>query len=255
MSARPEIRMMSENHRLCNPRHLPDYDEVVSTVGGHLLATYGDNLPAYTEDFKDDQLDYPMGFGRYHGMFEIINKEYIDKLTQRLAESALRIRPDGEKVKIAEVGAGLGRLTHFVCQSALAMGVENLDMFASDTGAMAFRKGLNVPFDVLNENYTQSLRVHKPQIVVVSWMPPYHDWTAAFRNSACVQEYMIIGQPNICGNSQSWASRKRGFARHVLHDLSGVQIGFKDDLYPYEFVGKPVPMLAHKSRTVSFTRV
>jgi len=135
------------------------------------------------------------------------------------------------------------------------MGINNLDMFASDTGSMVFRKSLDVPFGVLDENYTQTLHKHKPQIVISSWMPPDHDWTQAFRNSACVQEYLLIGQPDACGKPESWAERRHGYTRHVLHELGDTQIGFKDDLYPYEEIGKPAPVLVHKSRTVSFSRV
>ncbi|MCX6728927.1 MAG: hypothetical protein NTV39_04155 [Candidatus Saccharibacteria bacterium] len=255
MSARPEIGMMFENHQLCDPSYLPDYDEVVSTVGGHLLADYGNNLQLYREDRNMDEITYPLKFGITHGTFEILNKDNVDRLTKYLAQKALRINPNGEKVKIAEIGAGLGRLTHFVCQSALSQGIDNLDMVATDTGEMARRKGLYVPFDVMRESYDKTLSGCKPQIVVSSWMPAHCDWTQDFRNAQSVQEYILIGQPNLCGKPTSWAEHPGNFARIPLDDLSDTQLGYRDDFFPYDVIGEPTPPQVHRSRTVSFTRV
>lgn len=266
MTERPEIKvnrdalsklqigMIFDGHRLCDPRYLPDHDEVISVVGGNLLATYGTELKAYREDRKKRRLSYPLKFGYRHGMYEILNREGIDRLTKYLGESALRIRPDGGKVKVGEVGAGLGRLTHFVCKAAARMGIDNLDMFASDSGDMVAQQKLETPFDVFDESYVRSLRFHKPQIVISSWMPQGDDWTTTFRNSQCVDEYILIGQMNACGKPDSWEQRRRGFARHILHDLSEAQIGYKDDLYPYEAVGEPAPSAVYNSKTVSFRR-
>jgi len=249
------LGLIFSNEQICDPSYLPSREELISRVHGHLLSMFGNNLEAYDKDLKTLEPTYPAKFGYRHGMFELLNREGVTKLTRYLGDSALRICPDGDKVRIANVGAGLGRLKYFVDQAALDMGIDNLDIVDSDYGVMVRDLGLKVPFEVLNETYQQTLRRHKPQIVISSWMDKGSDWTPAFRNTASVEEYVLMGKPGICGTPASWAERKKGFSRHTLYDLCETQVGFRDDLFPYNAVGASAPGLVYTSGTVSFRRV
>jgi hypothetical protein len=102
--------------------------------------------------------------------------------------------------------------------------------------------------EVLNLPCDKALSTHSPTLVICAWMPMYKDFTAAFRNTPSVREYLLIGPAYtaVCGHAfATWEEGSHdGFARTSLVELEKLQLCKTD---------KPTEMFA--SQTVSFTRI
>lgn len=104
-----------------------------------------------------------------------------------------------EQLKVLEVGAGEGRLSHFLQEviNQKASGV--IEVKATDDYSK-----IQPVYEVKQMDYREALN-HQPDIVICSWMPPARDWSQAFRGTSSVREYLLIGEENKdCGAPATW---------------------------------------------------
>jgi hypothetical protein len=181
--------------------------------------------------------------------FEVLNEEYVDGLVNYLAKKIPSDRP----LRILEVGAGNGRLTHFLKQKLDAKAPGKVEIVATDSGEWP----LNNAFPVEKLTHQEALRKYKPDIVLCSWMSPGVDLTKEIRQTGSVEEYILIGEAGAdgcCGDGKvTWGSSKYrvdGFEKQNLDNLSKLQLGRTDYRDP---MSKPPRMIFHSS-TVSFRR-
>jgi len=126
-------------------------------------------------------------------LYELFSAEYISALSDYIKS---RINPSD---LILEVGAGDGRLAHFLRE-------RGLNVVAIDN----FEWEITPLFPVEELDYKEALKKYNPAIVICSWMPYFADWTPAFRNTRSVREYIIIGEfpGGCCGNETIWSDHE-----------------------------------------------
>ena len=209
-------------------------------------------------------------FDKEHPVYEMLTEEFVEALGNYTAE---RIKTYLQKhqgnITILEVGAGDGRLTHFLNDKLKACGL-NPDQFkivATDSGKF----NIQASFPVEKLTYQEALQKHQPQMVLCSWMPIHQDWTKAFREKNSVQEYILIGEPEggSCGDEwETWGiptspqeeaeSKKNSrppweidnFRRYDLEDIHKLQLARDDDFDDIEN-GESLS----RSHTISFRRM
>jgi hypothetical protein len=192
-------------------------------------------------------------------VYEFINEEFLeafcDYLTQRIEE--LREIKD-DFVQIVEIGAGNGRLSHFIRQRLGERVLEKVKIMAVDSGTWNIKPS----FPVDQVDHKTALEKYKPHIVIFSWMPYKEDFTADFRAFESVEEYLLIGETDegCCGDEwKTWGHTwgfgedqhegevapylSEGFARQNLDSISEHQICRTDSPGDYRH-----------SQTVSFRR-
>jgi len=198
-------------------------------------------------------------FDKENKVFEFFNEEYLnafaDYFVSRINEySANKERP----LIILEIGAGNGRLSHFLEQKLEERIPKQTKVIATDSDTWALKKD----FPVEQLKHDEAMKKYNPDIVIFSWMPYREDSSKDIRKVKSVQEYILIGETDegCCGDEwetwgQSWAMDEDyegektplyeldGFKRENLDDLSELQICRTDDPGDY-----------FHSRTVSFKR-
>ena len=147
------------------------------------------------------------GYNEFHllceasGIYEFVTRDFADSLAKYIRTSS--------HDTIVEVGAGGGLISRAL-KSRLSSSKRYI---ATDANSNP---------NVLKMDYRRALSTFKPSLVVVSWMPRNEDWTTAFRECSSVSEYLIIGDPTLCGTSDSWSSSS--FRSRTLEDLSSLQL-------------------------------
>ncbi|CAM9225441.1 unnamed protein product [Phaeothamnion confervicola] len=163
------------------------------------------------------------------GIYQFLTSEYVDFLASYVLERYGGTAAQPAPVTLLEVGAGTGRLSHFLRQrlravdpalpaagsggggSAFASSSKAaINVVATDLG-LGERWGLRgsgigsraAKFPVEKVSYQRALRKHKPQLVLCAWMPMDDDWTAAFRRTPSVCEYVLVGETDdgCCGHN------------------------------------------------------
>ncbi len=146
-----------------------------------------------------------MDFCYEHGLFEIFTKEYIEALAAyldgRIKQLAVRLK---RPVKILEIGAGDGKLTHFLTEELRKRGVDTFRMFATDGGNPGEDMHLQPLYPVIDERHDEALWDFEPDIVVCSWMMRNMDLTREIRQTPTVDEYILIGPTDIGTCGQLW---------------------------------------------------
>lgn len=145
-----------------------------------------------------------------HGMYELHTTELIGALAAHVRSRlpALRERSAADGVGgvvILEVGAGTGALTHFLAQELEAE--PELAVVSCDSRAQAL-PGARYP-GVVEMSASAALAAFAPQLVLCSWMPMGRDLSAAFRQCASVDEYVLLGEADdgACGhNWHTWGN-------------------------------------------------
>lgn len=210
--------------KLRDPKYLPSGREIIGAFppGGD----YYKARREWDEFCRDEQ----------HPVFEFLNQEYIEALANYLEQRTKELKATrDESVIILEVGAGDGRLAHFLEQELNEKGLD-VKMIATDNG----EKGIKPVFPVERLNYKEALQKYKPTIVICSWMPLKQDWTADFRATQSVEEYLLIGEVDMgcCGDKwftwgRAWLPGHEGktppyeaesFERRDLSEFSKLQI-------------------------------
>eukprot|EP01065_Artemidia_motanka_P020743 TRINITY_DN24793_c0_g1_i2.p1 TRINITY_DN24793_c0_g1~~TRINITY_DN24793_c0_g1_i2.p1 ORF type:complete len:447 (+),score=130.59 TRINITY_DN24793_c0_g1_i2:95-1342(+) len=148
-------------------------------------------------------------FTEYNGMCQVLSKQMIGQLSALLAELA----GDG---CVVEVGAGSGRLSHFLnMQPELKARVVPTDAFAGDGHMEAYGDGAGLTAP-LQADYDEAVRKFSPTVVLSQWMPEGEDWTAAWRRADSVKHYVLLGEADggQCGSSQlTWGRPREDFAQ------------------------------------------
>lgn len=172
-------------------------------------------LPTLKElkDLKEDRLWDDFVHHNFNGSeFQILTKEFVDSLAYAILKEIERLPKDA--VNILEVGAGNGRLAHFL-EEALEnknknknISLKAADDFSWDNqmgGSMGSPIWIRKIFPVDALPVAEALK-NNPDIVIVSWMPRDEDWTKLFRENPSVQSFIMIGREEDCGTEASWLS-------------------------------------------------
>jgi SAM-dependent methyltransferase len=165
---------------LTQPDRLPSRQEIIDT---------------FTERYSD--LDE---FRGNSGIFEILNRDYVNALADYLQQRADEMHTD-KPITVLEVGAGTGRLSQFLNEAIQKKkkGPDsqiNIVATNKDSGGMV---SVATPKGVEDLDYREALLKYEPDIVISSWMP-FEDWTGAMRSMPSVQEYILIGEPDSTGD-------------------------------------------------------
>ncbi|MBA7496077.1 hypothetical protein ES702_06675 [subsurface metagenome] len=219
-----DISPQEIREHLNNPNYLPSHDDVVRAFGNK-----------WSEDW------HFYFFNKETPRFELLNQEFIESLSSYLNTRVEELGATQEKpVTILDVGAGDGRLTHFISKSLQTKSLGKFQMIAVDDGERGIKP--NFPVEQVS-SVEDALRKHQPDIVICSWMEDGKDWTVFFRNTQSVKEYILIGEPEICGTESSWSEHK-GFSKRELEEVTRQQMCRTDES----------PVDCFKSKTISYRR-
>lgn len=212
-------------------RNLPTRMDVMTAFPGQYKPGLGYPDRAWLEFVANNRTDGYL-------FYEFLTKEYVDALADYINSSFLAQHSRGS-ARILEVGAGSGRLAHFLRQK-LSAGIQYVP---TDDGTWEIEQMFEDE-KVERLSYEEALQKYNPDMVISSWMPGGQDWTADFRKNPSVQEFLLIGDPELCGKRYETYMDSNGFEGQDLSMLSSLQICFSDD----------TPIEAHKSKTYSFRR-
>jgi hypothetical protein len=151
-------------------------------------------------------------------LFEYLTADYIAALALYVAQ---RVASWGlTSVRVLEVGAGYGGLTHFlrpaVAAHACVASVTEWHWHCVDDGTRAVA---SCYADVTRADSVAAVAAVRPQLVLCAWMPFGIDWSAAFRACPACLEYVLIGHRG--QGLQGHAMLTWGFRRHSDHDSDG----------------------------------
>lgn len=239
VSNRPERELTTEEMRkqLRNPQFLPTHEQIAKS--------FMDD-PKKWREFCEDDPD--------HQVFEFLNVEYLDALADYFVVRASELGASREKpLTILELGAGNGRLSHFLRQKLKKKATGEIKIIASDSGDWKIKSD----FPVEHLRHDEALKEYDPDMVIFSWMPYQKDFTRDIRNMPNVKEYLLIGEANggACGDEwETWGINSNdetavppyaadGFTKENLYDLSELQISRNDT--PGEY---------YRSSSISFRR-
>jgi len=167
--------------------------------------------------------------------YEFLNEEFISALGDYLGQRVKSLGNLNENpITILEVGAGNGRLCHFLNQKIEAQILKKINLVATDSGKGSGMGKIEPLFPVEMMDYKDALQKYQPKIVINSWMPSEIDFTQAFRDSQSVDEYILIGEPDsgMCGHS--WLTWGWKFYEENLDGEEG-----KENEEAYEKQNKP----------------
>lgn len=199
--------------KLVDPAFLPTFSELVRAFSpGEGPQRY------YWDDYCESS-----------GAWEILTEEFIGALGDHLLTSAEKYGASPEKpLVVLEVGAGNGRLTHFLGEFLDKKAPGVFAAIATDNGEAEEAKPV-FPVDIID--FQDALIKYQPGVVISSWMIGFEDWTPYFRSTKSLREYVLIGYPDYCGRVESWTGSGGfgEFRRVFLQDLQGVQVCTYDD--------------------------
>lgn len=241
--------------KLRDPDFLPTRDQVF------LAFSDPQKLSPYHYDEKAWR-DYV--FDKTHPVFEFLNKEYVDALGAYLVERVKALSETGQKpVKILEVGAGNGRLSHFLEEyleahipgQTLVIPTDSIDW------------DLAPAYAIEEIDVKDALKKHQPQIVISSWMPRDADFTPDFRATPSVAEYLVIGETKLCGGFEDVQEKsgKFGFLQRIFPkdknlkttaQNEGFEAGYLKELKKFQIcrTDEPLPEESYRSRTQYFRK-
>lgn len=198
--------------RLCNPHYLPSLAEV--------------------DSLRESPRYYPelLRWREKNTQFELFTREFIAAFSEYLAARVSQISGEvREPVRLLEVGAGTGRLSHFV-RGQLRVHLPDIEysLTATDNGSWK----IEPEFDVRKMEVSAAIKAYKPHIAISSWMPMGKDWTGTFRACSDLREYVLIGKPDLCGTEGTFGRErgepapgylKDGFQKRTLRELHELQ--------------------------------
>ncbi|MDB5237018.1 MAG: hypothetical protein JWL88_120 [Parcubacteria group bacterium] len=240
---------LEKQERLRNPEYLPKRQEITDAFDPD---DWGSKEGSW----------YAFCFDERNPTFEFLNEEFLDAFSSYLHQRMQELGGSANyPITILEVGAGNGRLSHFLQQKLDAISLGTCKVIATDSGEWK----LNDSLPVEKLNHIEALEKYEPQIVLFSWMPLGQDTSKDFRAAQSVQEYILIGDTECCGdNWQTWGYDFSSFDEdehetNPEHKIAPyVQDGFEKDnlneisdtqICRIDYAGR----FTH-SRTVSFRR-
>jgi hypothetical protein len=200
-------------------------------------------------------------FNKDNPVFEFLNEEFIEDFSNYLIERINKLESIKDKpIIILEIGAGNGRLTHFLQQKMELKIPGKVKIIASDNGSWKLKTIF--PVEVL-QNHRMAVEKFKPKIILFSWIPGNDDnITADFRRDKNVSEYILIGPKDngeICGDDWlTWGKRNKDISQNlqVWYEKDGFE---REDLNNVEKnqicrIDEPIEGYIHNSGVVSFKR-
>jgi len=132
-------------------------------------------------------------------------------------------------IRIVEVGAGRGQMTHFIKEKMQELGIRNdqLEIRATDPNIWSEDLGKTV-IDVENLDAEKAVQKYQPDIVLFSWIPPGEDLSPALRQNS-VQEYVLVGE-ELSGNDRTWG-------KNVIFDKD-VMADYEKDGFYKQYLGE-----------------
>ncbi|MBP7898348.1 hypothetical protein KAZ92_00100 [Candidatus Gracilibacteria bacterium] len=121
-------------------------------------------------------------------IYELWSREVVDTLAQYICDRFSDASVESP-VRILEVGAGDGRLAHFLQLKLRELRPDAFQMFATDSGAFEYKPLVHVE----KMSAKDAVVFYEPQLVIASWMPANQDWTGDFERALSVQEFILIG--------------------------------------------------------------
>ena len=189
--------------RLRDPLYLPTQEEVLATfqldspptssveTDLELLLQIA-KAPAASRSFSDNlRLEFgplPLSPLAAFCKDEILTVEYADALAEHLASRLDAVPPTLRDTPVLALGAGAGRLSHFLSGRSGAPSI-----FFTDRTTDA------------------AVAHHQPSVVLCWWMPANIDLTAAWRGTPSVHEYVLVGPADSSTAGLPWETW--GFAR------------------------------------------
>lgn len=247
---------------LKNPGYLPSREEISYAFTGDRKkidewSADGHKEIVFDEKKWDEEFNDRVAFLQYcdnieNPIYELFNEEYLNDLCGYLVERINNLQIGTEPVMILEIGAGSGRLTHFLKQKLEEKVPGKFNIVATDSGKWRIKQ----TFPVEQIEHDAALKKYQPRIAIFSWMPYEEDYTAEFRSTDTIEEYLLIGEQDCCGDHDlSWRNRyettsehdpsiKNIFNKTPLPEISKNQLCRSDA--PGKFQGH--------SRTISFRR-
>lgn len=245
--------------KLADPNYLPSYDEIETA-----FTSTSDFTKFCSNSGRFERKPSELGW-----VHEFLNQEYIDALGQYLAQ---RIEELGGKsdapIRIIEIGAGDGRLSHFLRQKLNELIPGKFQIVATDLHTQQ----ISTPFPVQSIDDRQAIYRYQPEIVLVSWPPDDTDLTEPIRTSVTVKEYLVIAPPDGDLSGKTWDTwgisypgyehdrevppyQAAGFVKNQLDELSQKQISRDDQLAAHGFTWESKPKDWKRSITTSFRRI
>jgi len=146
------------------------------------------------------------GFFSNKPIYEFLNEEYLDALAEYIESKISEYRTSqNTPSRILEVGAGNGRLSHFLRIKLEQRVPSQTQIFVTDSGEW----NLSADFPVEQIDHKQALEKYNPDIVIFSWMPNNIDCSKDFRAYPGVKEYILIGESDYgsCGDQwETWGN-------------------------------------------------
>ena len=165
--------------KLRDPNYLPSSQDI--------FLAFGRNLGRKFQEFCfDDE----------HPVYEFLNSEHLTALSDYFALRSSDLGATSEKpLIILEVGAGNGRLSHFLREKLGEDEKGLVEVIATDANVSKDTNpyGISPVFPVEHITTDEALRQFNPDIVICSWMPYRADWTPVFRATKSVKEYVLLG--------------------------------------------------------------
>ena len=173
--------------RFQDPSFLPTHKEIAMAFGAKKM---------FSEEWHN------LFHHEENHVFELLNEEYVNALNDYLSERIKNIEvKEDEPIIILEVGAGNGRLTHFLKEKLKEKYPNNgVEFIATDSNEGTSGIKIKPGFPVENLDQEDALKKYNPQIVLSSYMPYGKDFTEDFRNTKSVKEYILIGEISCCGD-------------------------------------------------------
>jgi hypothetical protein len=207
----------------------------------------------------DDQEFTSFCFNKENCVYEVLNKEFIESLGNYIFRRVNELgATKDEPLTIIEIGAGNGRLTHFLKAQLEQVVPGKVTMIATDS----VKWGIKTDFPVEKLDHQVAIEKYRPKIVICSWMTQEKDLSADFRLAKNVEEYILIGCDEVCGGKWEtwgippWGEEEKeeykippyqvdGFEREDLDDVR------KNQICRMDWIGRDFTA----SKTVSFKRI
>jgi hypothetical protein len=195
--------------KLTNPDYLPSRQEVMDVLNSDV---YDEDENARKEAFFKHREMIKMGH-------EVLNKEFIEELSNYLTTRIAQYQKDDQPITILEVGAGNGRMGRFLKERLNTLSPDKFQYIATNLKDKKYDR--KAAFQVEEIDYKEALKKFSPTIVIASWMPYRKDWTADFRRTPSVKEYILIGERESTGHdSLTWGDEHLPDSYEEDEDLS-----------------------------------